>query len=383
MAVLVCFFLLFPALVIYLCMRHAFLDKIGAVFICYVVGALVGNGGILPDAAGALQNDLSSAFVALALPLLLFSMDVKSWYRTAGKAMLSMALAFAMITAMSGLGAVLFADHLPGAWKLAGLTIGVYTGGTPNMAAIRTALDVDPATYITLHTYDIIVSLFYLVFCLTLAQRVIGKFLAPHVPARVKIGGEEAMETEEVDSFSQILTRSHIKGILMALVLSGIILAVSLALSKLAPAHYTTAAVILLITSLGIGASFVPRIRTIPKTFQAGMYLILCFCLVVGSMARVQDLVNPNPWLLGYLILCIGGTFVLHALFCKLLDIDTDTFIITSVSAICSPPFVPVVAAALKNKEIILTGLTTGIIGYAAGNYLGITFAYMFKAFTG
>jgi uncharacterized membrane protein len=74
---------------------------------------------------------------------------------------------------------------------------------------------------------------------------------------------------------------------------------------------------------------------------------------------------------------------LLHGLFCKIFKIDTDTYIITSVSAICSPPFVPVVAGALKNKEIILSGLTTGIIGYAIGNYLGVGLAYVFRAMLG
>jgi uncharacterized membrane protein len=50
------------------------------------------------------------------------------------------------------------------------------------------------------------------------------------------------------------------------------------------------------------------------------------------------------------------------------------------VSAVCSPPFVPAVAAALKNKSIIISGLTTGIVGYAIGNYLGISLAYLFRS---
>lgn len=49
--------------------------------------------------------------------------------------------------------------------------------------------------------------------------------------------------------------------------------------------------------------------------------------------------------------------------------------IITSTSAIYSPPFVPVVAVALGNKEVIFAGITTGLIGYAAGNYLGVIIA--------
>ena len=113
------------------------------------------------------------------------------------------------------------------------------------------------------------------------------------------------------------------------------------------------------------------------------MYFILIFCLVVGSMANINDLIHINWGLMFYISFCVFGTFILHAVFCKIFKIDTDTFIITSVSAICSPPFVPVVAQALNNKQIILSGLTTGIIGYAIGNYLGISFAYIFKTIIG
>lgn len=100
-------------------------------------------------------------------------------------------------------------------------------------------------------------------------------------------------------------------------------------------------------------------------------------------MANIRDLIHINWVLLFYICFCIFGSVILHAVFCKIFKIDTDTFIITSISAICSPPFVPVVASALKNKQIILSGLTTGIIGYAIGNYLGISFAYVFKFITG
>ncbi len=48
---------------------------------------------------------------------------------------------------------------------------------------------------------------------------------------------------------------------------------------------------------------------------------------------------------------------------------------ITSTALIFSPPFVPVVAGAIQNKEVIVSGLTVGIIGYALGNYLGVIVA--------
>jgi uncharacterized membrane protein len=63
-----------------------------------------------------------------------------------------------------------------------------------------------------------------------------------------------------------------------------------------------------------------------------------------------------------------------------LFKIDADNVIIVSTALTCSPPFVPVVAGALKNKEIIISGITVGIIGYAIGNYLGVFIAYLFKS---
>jgi len=52
---------------------------------------------------------------------------------------------------------------------------------------------------------------------------------------------------------------------------------------------------------------------------------------------------------------------------------------ITSTALICSPPFVPVVSGALNNREILVPGITIGIIGYAVGNYLGFLMAELLK----
>jgi uncharacterized membrane protein len=67
----------------------------------------------------------------------------------------------------------------------------------------------------------------------------------------------------------------------------------------------------------------------------------------------------------------------LHVLLASFFKIDVDTVIITSVAGICSPPLVPMVASALKNKEIVITGVVTGIIGWVIGTYLGIAVAYI------
>jgi uncharacterized membrane protein len=70
---------------------------------------------------------------------------------------------------------------------------------------------------------------------------------------------------------------------------------------------------------------------------------------------------------------------IVHVGLSRIFKVDTDTTIITITSLTYSPPFVPAVAAAIRNKEVILTGITNGIIGYAIGNYLGVFIAYILK----
>jgi uncharacterized membrane protein len=174
--------------------------------------------------------------------------------------------------------------------------------------------------------------------------------------------------------------KATLRGLGWAVLLSAAIVGASVFLGGKVPGSASTAVTILSITTLGIAASFIPAIRKIRKTFQAGMYIIYVFCFVVASMTKFDNLVHIDVRILSFVTFCIFGTVLLHSLLCRLFKIDVDTFIITSVSAVCSPPFVPAVAAALKNKSIIISGLTTGIVGYAIGNYLGISLAYLFRS---
>ena len=50
------------------------------------------------------------------------------------------------------------------------------------------------------------------------------------------------------------------------------------------------AVTVLLITTMGILASFDPMVNRIQKTFQLGMYLVLIFSLTVASMADLSTM---------------------------------------------------------------------------------------------
>lgn len=379
---LLVFYLVFPGLVIWLCGRFPFLNKIGAVILCYLMGITLGNVGLLPVAAKSLQEVLSQAMVALAMPLLLFSMNVRLWLRIAGKSMLCMLGAILSILVVSSLAVVLMRSHFQDAWKVGGMAIGVYTGGTPNLAAIKEALAVDPTTFIIMHTYDTLASILFIIFCMAAAQRVFRRWLPPFSHS-TSPGEGEAMEREEIHSYGQIFSRSVFFPLIGAVALSCGIVGVAMGITRFFTSAYAAPMGILVITTAGVLGSFIQRVRSIQRTFQVGMYLIFVFCLVVGSMVNFGDLVHIHWPIMGMVFFCIFVSFLLHSVFCRVFSIDTDTFIITAVSAICSPPFIPPVAGALRNKEILLSGIITGIIGYAVGNYLGISFGYLFRTLWG
>lgn len=379
-ALMIVFFVVTPVIVIILEQKYKMVRKLGGVLICYILGALVGNLGLLPDGAEVYQDWFTRLAVPLALPLILFSMDVKRWLKMAGSTISSLLLGLFTVVLFIFIGYWIFKDSIPDSWKVAGLLSAVYTGGTPNMAAMKTALNVDNELYLMTHTYEVALGAIYLIFILSVGQRVFLMWLPPF--RKQDTGSVTISESSiegEFESYDGYFRKKTLLPVLGALGLSVLIFAVSYGLSMLFPADFSTAATILLITTLGIAASFVPRIKNIEKTFQTGMYLILIFSLVVSSMADIRKLVNISFDLFWYVGLAMFGSHILHAFLARFFKIDADTVIISGSALICSPPFVPVVAGALKNRDIILTGLIVGIVGYAVGNYLGVSIAYFLR----
>jgi len=410
-------FVVAPVIIIYLESKYSLAKKIGAVLICYALGICIGNIGILPEMSAAyhvlaegsvyipfsqmreyfaeglvtrqdvsrntisfLQDLFSSIPIMLCLPLILFSLDVKKWMRQAKEAIGSLIIGLFTVLLMVFVGYWMFRGSIEEIWKVSGMLVGVYTGGTPNMAAIKTALNVSQEIYILTHTYEMTLGAVYLVFIFTIGQKVFLWFLPPyksHNSGKIEVG--EINLAEDYDSYDGLFRKDIFWPLLGAFGISVMILGVSFALSKLFSDDFANAAVVILVTTFGIALSFVPRIRRIKKTFQLGMYLILIFCVAVASMADISKLANISISLFYYVGIAMFGSHLLHALIARFFKIDADTVIISGSALICSPPFVPVVASALKNREVILTGMFVGIAGYAVGNYLGVIVAYILK----
>lgn len=375
---LILFYLLASALIVFLCNRFKWMNNVGAILWAYGLGLLIGSLHLLPEGSGKVQSSISDIAVPLAIPLLLFSLDFRKWVKLARVTFISMLTALAGVIIAISAGFFLFREGIPDANKVAGMLSGVYTGGTPNMFALKTALSVDNNLFILTQTYDMVICAVYLMLLMSVAQRLLNLILPRFKKTEVIDNlAVEYVEEAEFDSFTGFFRKANFWPAIGALGIAAVIMAIGVGAMTLAPENSKMIAVILTITTLGLGASFIPRINRIKKSFQLGMYLIVVFSMAIASMADIRMLFSMTNGLFFFVLIAVFGSFTIQVILSRWLKIDADTTIITSTALVFSPPFVPVVAGALKNKEVIISGITVGLIGYAIGNYLGVSLSYL------
>src|SRR3989339_1049604 len=387
---LIAIYVLTPAAVLWLCRKMPLLNKIGPVLLLYLCGLILGNSGLISEDTFKLQDLLVTIIIPLAIPLMLFSSNFLKWNIKSALITLATGVFAVICSIVAGFFIVeplIGRDPVIGAQmdKIAGLLAGVYTGGTPNLAAIKIMLDVPNETYIMVHSYDMAVSLIYLTFVLSVGIGLFRRFLN-HSPEGKKESyktksatqtaispNSEPVSNEFSDNpYKGYFTKSNLKQVFIAVGLSLLIFAVAGVLSFVLPKNMQMAVVILTITSLGIAASFVKRVREIKSSYDTGMYLVYIFSIVVASMADLTKLnLSGGIYVLLYIAFVIFISLGLQLILAKIFKLDADTVLISSVSLINSPPFVPLIATAMNIRSVIITGLTVGLVEYAIGNYLG------------
>ena len=402
------FFFIAPAIVLVLCRKVSWIGKLGPVLVLYILGVIVGNVGNifgcpLSESTVRMQKMLSSATVPFAIPLMLLGC---SFSKGDGKR-----YAMVLVTGLIAVIAAIFSGYfifrhpidsgamgVDGTAKIGGLLTGAYTGGTINMAALKTMLDVSDSTYILLNSYDMLVGFFYLIFLMTAgirlfrrlldsrskiiidnmvnkvarAKKSVTGFITRHMPKGYQEKAKKKESSNEENPYSGLGTRKGLCILGILILISLTICGLSFLITRLFPKIPMMTLFILCLTSFGIGASFIPKLRNLPYSYDVGMYAIYVFSIVVASMADVRSLdLAGGAGALGYLFFVVFISLGLQALLSKAFHLDADTTVIGSVALLCSPPFVPMISASMHNRRALAAGLAIGIVGYAVGTYLG------------
>ena len=367
-----------PLLILWLTYRFPFLNKVGTIIIAYVIGCVLGLTGLIPDTPEVhkVQTDIATYTIPFAIPLLLFSADIRSWTRLAPAFIKSTLLGIAGCCLAITVGFLICAGgEKETVASIGGMLTGLYTGGNANLASIKVALGVDDTTYIITSAYSTLLSAVYLFFVILFGKRTLRLLLPDFPHDKIHVDGSVTIKNHDHELFYGLFRRNNLRNLAQSLLLTILIIAGGAGIALLCPKKMFQTIFILSISTLAIVASTFKRVRQIDRTFEAGTYLILVFSIAVASQVTTGTLGNIDPRIFLFISIATLGSLLMHVLLSALFRIDTDTTLASSISLICSPPFVPVVAGAVKNKAIIGPGIAVGLFGYAVGTYVGFLLA--------
>ena len=375
--ILACY-VLFPILIIEGFKRWTVIQKIGTVVLAYAVGIIASLCGVFefatPEIAtsfGKMQSMMMNVAVPLAIPLMLFNCDFKLWTKALPKTAWALVggLVAVLISVISGY--FIFRIHIPDAANVSGMMTGIYTGGTMNFTALGNALQVDKTVISIVLAFEMVITTPYIFFLLGGGYKIFRKLLPYKDITHKGRTDEEAVETNDVENYQGMFEKKNFWGMMKGLGLSFVFLAIGAGLALLITGKLNELVVILTITTLAIIASFFKKVRELPKTFELGMFFILIFSVIVASMFDINSVRGESLYIGGFVGWIMLMSVTLHLIFCRIAKVSGDLFCVSQVGLLCSPPFVPPVAGAMKNKKVLISGIVIGLIGYAVGTYMG------------
>lgn len=304
----------------------------------------------------------------MAIPLLLYgSSSIKQLkgYKTLG-------VSFFLASVSSAISCFTVAwwfqnDHTYFA-QIGAMLTGLYIGGTPNMQAIGFALKGDPKLTVQLTAADALVGGSYLVLLTSIVP-----MLTSYVLPRFK---ETFTYDEQISIPTPIKMKRWDYLILVFFTLGW--LSVLLGLLYIFKQLDNTAIILFFITGISIILSFFKFIaRRSTSSFKLGEYLLLVFALSLSIQGKWSDITRGSNLLFIITAASMYGSISIHLILSRLFRIDRDTFLISSTAAIYGPPFVTQIATLIKNKYLLMPGILAGLLGYAIGNYVGLSVYYL------
>ena len=375
---ILCIFCL-PAPIVWLTRRNKILGAIGAIACCYLVGfafSTLGFTGISYDKG--LTTTVAYVLVALSIPLILFSIDLRLVKKLTRLTVIGYSLCIVAVIAVAVAMFFITKNFFPSV-KLSAMIVGLYTGGTPNMNAIGAAMGAESNILSTANVSDTLVGGIYFLLLISVAPRFYRFLLSrrkqnePLAPCAKE--GEFA--GEKTDDFAFGISRGDKKSILKligAFFLAVGCLGVGVLLEVIIEGTVgeNLLYILLSVSVLGVALSFARPIREIKGQYTLGMYLILMFSLALSMSIDWSVFLSDILPTLAFFACAQVSVIILHILLCKIFRVDGDTAIVTSTAGVYGPPFIAPVAKAASRPDLIAPGVICGALGLAVGTLLGV-----------
>lgn len=371
-----------PVPIVWLTRKNKILGAIGAIACCYLVGfafSTIGLSGISYDKG--LTTTLAYVLVALSIPLILFSIDLKSVKKLTKATVIGFALCIVSVVGVSVAIFFITRSFFPSA-DLSAMIVGLYTGGTPNMNAIGAAMGADSSILSAANVSDTLVGGIYFLLLISVAPKFYRMILNRKKraqPLSTPVTATEDIKeepTEAVDDYTFGIGKDKKKifKLVGSFALATFCLGVGVLIELLAEGTVgeNLLYILLSVSVLGVAFSFIKPVRQIEGQHTLGMYLILMFSLALSMSIDWSIFLTDILPTLAYFACTQVSVILIHMLLCKIVGVDGDTAIITSTAGVYGPPFIAPVAKAAGRSDLIAPGVICGALGLAVGTLLGI-----------
>lgn len=366
------------ALAFYL-QKYRLFRSFGPVITVIIFGAILSNLGIMPKWSDS-YNFIFEYAVPVSLCLFLLHIDIKKFLKVAKNPMLAMIFGLFSICAVALVTGIVFAPKIFEGWKIAGMFIGTYTGGSPNLTAIAQGLNATPDTIVAGNAADYAIGLPTILVFMAL-PRLIGnaKWFQKFWPYSLKPEQLSAADDEKL--FSHI--EWSIKDISILLALSFTIVSVCTLFTSQFSDLVASATRILMITTVAIILAQFEPIKKLKGSVDLGFYICLFFLCIIGFMLNIEEVLKATPMIALFCFCVVLGAVLLHLVLCRIFKIEWQYYIVSSVAAIWDGPTTAMLAGSQGWTSLMPVAIILGAFGEACGNYLGIGIAFLIKSIIG
>ena len=370
--------------------RSKVFRALGSALVGILLGMLLSNTGVIPGESPA-YDFLAGPAVSAGIILILLTVDIRS-VAEAGPKMLA---AFVVGGIGSALGAsaaaLLLADAIgPETWKLAGQYTATYTGGGVNFAAVGAALETSGELFAAGIAADVTMTAIWMAICLTVPILFAwspGEDERPHLEAAgdyaSQSGVGEGAEEDDAPSLHRMLYSSvgaielHHLAWMAAIVLG------TLWVSEWLGVVFAPIPSVLFLTTIALVLAQIPAVSDLKGTGVIGNYLVLLFLASNGAMSVLANIVVIGPPIVYFAAMTVG----IHGLVIfgvgRLVGLDLKTLAVASQANVGGPASAMALATARGYTDRLLPGVAVGLLGYAAGNYLGLAVAAVLRGMLG
>lgn len=361
-------------------LKFKLFKSLGPALTCILFAMFLSNVGIMPI-SHPVYGFMGSHIINLSIAVLLLNVDINSLLKLSKQPLVAMLFACLSVCVLT-LAAGMFFVPMIGeeGWKIAGMFVGTYTGGSSNLNAIGVGLEASDAIIAAANAADYVIYTPFIILIMAMGSSLKNiKWFNKFWPFALT---DEELLIKGGSDFLKLKEWS-IQDIAWLIAVGFIIVGTSTYLSTLIPSGHASTLRILFITTIAIAVAQIKQVKALKGTQDVGLYLSLFYLSKIGFEIDLREFLNSAMAIAIFCLVVMFGSFLIHIILCRFFKIKWQYVLVAMQAAIGSSSSAAALAVASGWESLITIAIVLGVLGNAVGNYLGFGIAYMLKSLLG